>query len=155
VYLKYRNIVIASGNETYNLGEPPHDGDVGNGRVLEQFHVQLSLKQIEQIADAPLVKGKVGIHEFRLTAAQQRSIKEFVEQLKVDEATAARKVRERNAPILTDWRDAKKEAEEAARRGSKNLRQRAYDRVMTRKVAEICERHKITKEQLVEIVSEN
>jgi hypothetical protein len=86
-FLKYHPLAFLVDGERLSFGEDQvsHDGDVEDGYVLEQMHVELQPSQFRRLAFAKTVEGKLGISEFTIpydTRESFRVLSDTLEDLK-------------------------------------------------------------------------
>jgi hypothetical protein len=76
-YLTYHPLTILAG-ETRLRPEIEHSGTVGNGYVLEFMSTRIDVADLEKIAAAKVVDGKLGSTALRITPAQQGAIRRYL-----------------------------------------------------------------------------
>jgi hypothetical protein len=92
--LKYHPLSFLVDGERLSWEEDQvsHDGDVGDGYVLEQMHVNLQSSEFKRLAFAKTVEGRLGITEFTIPYDKRESFRvlsDYLGNLKGMSATPA------------------------------------------------------------------
>jgi hypothetical protein len=76
VYLEYHPAALLVDGERFEF-DTQHDGPVGRGYILEFITARISDARLRALAEAREIRGKIGLHEFRLTPDQLDALRVF------------------------------------------------------------------------------
>lgn len=129
--------------------------------LVEAFHVEVTLAQLESIAGRADVEGEVGKQSFKLTVEQHRLLNGYVNYLKKDMAADARKSggkdpggQELRAVVAHEWGEARASIVADLQGTASEGTRRAVVRDLDAAANRLCKQHKITRQKLREWVGD-